>query len=81
VPSPPRPTPAVKRIQCGPSGHNGKVDGKRIDEPQPGDLAGPYLIEELHAMNDRFVQRVESAFASGKESRRSARATYRDVIR
>jgi hypothetical protein len=43
--------------------------------PEPGDLIGPYSHEQLLRMHDRFVHRMERAFASGWERRASA-ASY-----
>jgi len=37
-------------------------------QPQPGDELGPYSLEHLAEMNERFVERLERAFASGAES-------------
>ena len=34
-------------------------------QPQPGDELGPYSLEHLAEMNERFVERLERAFASG----------------
>jgi len=40
----------------------------RSMQPQPGDELGPYSLEHLAEMNERFVERLERAFASGAES-------------
>jgi hypothetical protein len=41
--------------------------------PQPGDeVVGEYSRERLIKMHERFVERVERAFETGRESRQSA---------
>jgi hypothetical protein len=45
---------------------------------EPGDeLQGGWTREQLEAMNQAFVERLEEAFASGLESRESAAAQVR----
>jgi hypothetical protein len=44
-------------------------------EPRPGDEAAPYSERQLLIMDARFSDRLERAFAAGKESRASARMT------
>jgi hypothetical protein len=47
----------------------------RASEPEPGDELGTYSLEELLRMDAEFSNRLERAFAAGKESRASAYAT------
>src|SRR5262245_13139057 len=45
-------------------------------EPSHSDGDPPYSREELERMNERFAQRLERAFARGKERRTAASAMY-----
>jgi hypothetical protein len=41
-------------------------------EQEPGDGLPPYTRDQLVAMNNRFIRRLERAFENGSESRASA---------
>jgi hypothetical protein len=69
-----RPPPAAVVRGWGPN-LNCDGQGNRNSVPEPGDLIGPYSHEGLLRMHDRFVARMERAFAGGGESRASA-ASY-----
>jgi hypothetical protein len=48
------------------------VPRRRDAEGQPGDEQGAYTRKQLLCMDARFSERIEKAFASGKESRQAA---------
>src|SRR5262245_54145781 len=68
LPQPP-PPPAVGRVQWSPWSEGTSRLANKFD---PNDAALPYSRGQLLEMNARFVRRVESAFASGNESRAAA---------
>jgi hypothetical protein len=51
---------------------DGDAPRRRKQEQQPNDVLPPYTRDQLAAMNDRFVHRLERAFKSGRERRVSA---------
>jgi hypothetical protein len=51
--------------------------GVGAGEPEPDDICGPYLHEQLVRMDAAFVEAMQRAFQRGKESPFSARAVWR----
>ena len=69
-PSPPSPPTTAPRTGWLKLPEGGAPAGYR--EMDPVDVLPPYTREQLVRMNDRFVHRLERAFARGRESRTSA---------
>jgi hypothetical protein len=69
-PSPPSPPTTAPRTGWLKLPEGGAPAGYR--EMDPVDVLPPYTREQLVRMNDRFVHRLQRAFARGRESRTSA---------
>jgi len=54
---------------------DGDASRRPAQERQPDDALPPYTRDQLAAMNDRFVHRLERAFERGQERRASAAAS------
>jgi hypothetical protein len=68
VPHPPEPASALKPAES------------EIEEGEPDDYPGAYSHLASLRMNARFVERLERAFARGRERRESAGAIYSPTI-
>jgi hypothetical protein len=80
-PPPPASNGARRNGHLPPHGHSGKIHQREASEAQPEDVVGAYRHVELLKMDERFSAALERAFRLGKENRRSAWATWRDVTR
>ena len=63
------------RVQGAPRGHAGRSNPPEGNEPIAEDANGPYSREKRKRMNEKFVTRVERAFADGNETRAAAELT------